>query len=188
VRDILAATAQKGGKTGQGWDKELGYGIVDAEAAVKAAGAPDRTAIVIVAGLVIVALLVMRGRRDELSSGVLVLGSAVGACGLGFFGLLPSLSFMHAFPEWGQGSPLFASAAIPFFVGLVCVPSKAARSFAVGLMLGSAAHMSSMAWYGYSDIAWIPFHLDRAWLAANAAVLVIGSGMVVRLAKGKGVA
>lgn len=188
VMKILAATATKGGKTGQGRDDELGHGIIDADAAVKGAGAPDRTALVVVAVLVVLAFVLIRGRGD-LEHVLVGAGALVGACGLGFFGLGSSLPFLAAFPEWGGGNPLFASAAIPLFVGLLSVPKRGARSLAVGLMLGSAAHLLSMSYFGYSTIAWIPstLYLDRAWLAANGLFLIVGSAMVVRLARGKGV-
>ena len=57
-------------------------------------------------------------------------------------------------------------------------------------MLGSAAHLLAMAAHGYTAISWIPLqgYLDRAWLAANGLFLIVGSAMVVRLARGKGVA
>ncbi|MEZ0230363.1 MAG: S8 family peptidase [Planctomycetota bacterium] len=189
VMKILASTATKDGKTGQGRDKEYGHGIIDANGAVKAAGAPDRTALVVVAVLVVVTFLVIRGRGD-LEHVLVGAGGIVGACGLGFFGLGSSLPFFAAFPEWGGGNPLFASAAIPFFIGLVSVPKRSCRSLAVGLMLGSAAHLLAMAAHGYTAISWIPLqgYLDRAWLAANGLFLIVGSAMVVRLARGKGVA
>ncbi len=196
VMKILADTATKGGKTGQGRDKEYGHGIIDADAAVKAAGAPDRTALIVVAVLVIVTFLVIsRGRdsvggRGDLEHVLVGAGAVVGACGLGFFGLGNSVPLLAAFPEWGGGNPIFASAAIPFFIGLVSVPKRSCRSAAVGLMLGSAAHLLAMSWYGYTAISWIPLEgvLDRAWLAANGLFLIVGTAMVVRLARGKGVA
>lgn len=177
VMEILAATATKNGKTGQGRDEQLGYGIVDAEGALKAAGAPDRTALVVVAVLLVLTFLVLRG-RDELSTIMTGLAAYVGACGFAGFA---------AFPEWGQGNPLFASAAIPFFLGLVSVKHRAARSLAVGLMLGSAAHLLSMSWYDYTDVALVPafWHLDQVWLAANGLFLVVGTAMVVRLSRSK---
>jgi serine protease len=179
VMEILAATATKNGKTGQGHDEQLGYGIVDAEGAVKAASAPDRAALVAVAVLLILTFLVMRG-RDELSTIMTGLAAYAGACGLGFAGL-------SALPEWGQGNPLFASAAIPFFLGLVSVKHRAARSLAVGLMLGSAAHLISMSWFRYTDVAFVPafWHLDQLWLAANGVFLVVGTAMVIRLSRSK---
>jgi serine protease len=175
VRDILAATATKDGKSGQGHDDQLGYGIVDAEGAVSAAGAPNRMALVVVAVLLVVTFLALRG-RDELSTIMTGMAAFVGACGVGLFGIA-------AFPEWGQGTPLFASAAIPFFLGLVSVKHHVARSLAVGLMLGTAAHLLSMSWYDYVSISWIPG--ERLWLLANGLFLIVGTAMVVRLSRSK---
>jgi serine protease len=186
VMEILKNTATKGGKTGQGRDDEYGYGVIDAKAAVEAAGAPDRVALVAALALLVFTFWAMRQRTSELDRGLLAVGALVGSCGLSFFGVFPSVGLLHAFPEWGQGNPLFASAAIPFFIGLVSVPSRGLRSLALGLMLGSAAHLMSMAWFDYTTIAWVPF--ERLWLLGNGVFLLLGTGMVVRLAKGRGVA
>jgi serine protease len=191
VMDILAATAKKNGQTGNARDPELGYGVIDAEAACKAAMAPDRTALILAAVFVAILVIVLR-KNAEVAPLLAVLGGLAGASGLFFArslvsGLPVVSAVAHGFPEWGAGSPLFASALIPGFLGLVSVRSRPARSFALGLMLGSAAHLAAMAFYDYAAIAWVPsvFGLDRVWLAVNAGALTIGSAMVVRLARSK---
>jgi serine protease len=182
---ILGATAKKpGGKEGE-WDKERGWGVIDAEAACRMALAPDRVALAL--GLTFVAGLCLLTRARDVSRAPAFLGMLVGSTGLyvlaGAFGL-GDLSIGLDL----SGNPLVSSALVPVTLGLVFQRSHVGRSLALGLASGAAGHLLAMAYFDYTELSWVPETLscDRVWLVLNAGVLAVASAAIVRLGRSKG--
>lgn len=198
--DEVAATLAAAAR-GNGYSKELGYGVLDAHAAVRRA--------VLLPGCVALALaallVVVFGRKvcpRNLSRPLMVAGAVLAASGLFFLrplgvGGLPVVGpfLVTAIPDWDLAlfgpawhwSPLFASALIPCVVGLVLTPGRATRPLAVGLALGWAARLATGALIPLANVRWIPGSglLDTLWLAGNAAVCVAAAAYFVRLGRTK---
>ncbi|RMG07546.1 MAG: peptidase S8 [Planctomycetota bacterium] len=193
---MLAATAR-----GDGWNQRTGHGVLDAAAAV-------RRATFLPAGLALFGALLLafcavrKTSPRDLARGLLVLGAVLAASGLFFlrpFGLgeLPVVGPLLASgaATWdlvllgpdAHWNALFASALIPGFLGFTSLATRATRSLGVGIMLGWAARLLVGAALPLADVRWIPGSgvLDALWLAGNAAALLAGAAVVVRLGRGR---
>ncbi|MCO5167011.1 MAG: S8 family peptidase [Planctomycetes bacterium] len=202
IEDILRATARPGADASGGWTQKYGWGVLDAGAAVRRAMfLPGSVALGLSALLVLLAS--RRLERRDAALPLVALGALAASSGLFFLrplglGEVPVIGpfitrgiAVWDLPLFGPSwhwTPLFASALIPGFVGLVTVKApRFIRSLAVGLMLGWAARLITGVILPWADVRLIPGHgaLDSIWLAGNAVALLAFTAVVVRLARGK---
>ena len=115
----------------------------------------------------------------------------VGAGIAGGFFLLPLLPLPPAtwlsvlsrpFLAWPghpwSGFPLWQSAILPFGLAFLLGPSRWLSPVALALCGGTGAYLLYGAATGDGDLWWMPFALDRAWLAVNGTLaLVAGMGV-----------
>ena len=77
-------------------------------------------------------------------------------------------------PFW-SGFPLWQSALIPLLCGIFFAPFRTLAPIGIALTGGVGAALLYGAATGSSDLWWMPLGLDRTWLGANGAlVLLIG--------------
>jgi serine protease len=202
VESILQASASTAADTKEsGWSQRYGWGILDAGAAVRRAlFLPGWVALGLSALLVFVAS--RRLNAHDAVMPLVCLGALAASSGLFFLrplglGELPIIGgfVTRGIADWDiplfgarwHWTPLFASALIPAFAGLVAVKSRALRSLALGLILGWAARLVTGIVLPWADVRLIPGHglFDMIWLAGNAAVLVAWAAVVVRLGRGR---
>lgn len=196
IRTILAESA-----AGSGWNQETGHGILDAQAALQRASlAPS--VLGLAAALLLVIPFGLRTTAATLARAPLCAGALFGAGALGVLapllgsaGLGGAAALTHAPATWGGlwlgaewgTNALGASALIPLVLGVLCLPRRFSRGLGIGLCLGWAAHLLSGALLPYADVAGIPGVglLDRVWLVANAALLVLVAAYLARLGRTK---
>ncbi|MCA9686190.1 MAG: S8 family serine peptidase, partial [Myxococcales bacterium] len=179
VERILKETARHPNKVE--WDKEYGAGIIDAEAAVIAAGKSYQDERLGFAGLLGLLGLtgVGLGRRREgdgpapsPSQRLLTVAGLVGGVGLGAGLLVTPLAYVAGTSLGLMGSGLFLSALVPAVLTLLLLQVKSLRGLLTGLNLGWAALLLHGAVVLPTLVAGIPGGAgwDRLWLAANACV------------------
>lgn len=163
------------------WDEKFGAGIIDAKAAVSTANdgyAPERAGLAGLLALLAIGGLglgTLRGRARWLGAAGLFGGVAAASGALGTtplaYGLASAGAGWLGTAAW-FGSPLLLSAALPLGAAVLLLKVRGARPVLVGLSLGSAALLLHGAvalptlLTGLPGAEWI----DRAWLAANAAL------------------
>jgi serine protease len=175
VERVLKQTAVHPNNTE--WDKDYGAGIIDAEAAAKAAHGdyvPERAGF---AGLL--GLLGLGGiggasltgsvrRRRLIAGGGLVAGTLIG---LGAIGMPLAYGLASVVGVSAFGSALFMSALLPLLAVAVLMQRKGLRGLLTGLSLGYAAVLAHAAIVLPTLLTGVPGGpwVDRLWLAANAA-------------------
>lgn len=174
VERVLKQTAVHPNKTE--WDKNYGAGIIDAEAAVKAARqdyAPERAGFAGLLGLLGLggigasSLTGSAARRRLIAGGGLVGGAvlAAGAFGMPLAYGLASLAGVSAF-----GSALFMSALLPMLAAVLLMQVRPLRGLLTGLSLGYAAVLAHAAIVLPTLLTGVPGGptADRVFLALNA--------------------
>lgn len=174
VERVLEETARH--PSGKTWDKDYGAGIIDAEAAVKAAKAdyvPERAGFAGLLGLFGLAGIggaSLGGstlRRRVIAGGGLLAGAAVavGAIGMPLAYGLASLGGVSAF-----GSAWLMSALLPLLATLGLMQIRQLRGLLTGLSLGYAALLAHGAIVLPTLLTGVPGGpvVDRLWLALNA--------------------
>jgi serine protease len=174
VERILEETAHH--PNNKKWDKEYGAGLIDAEAAVKAAKAdyvPERAGFAGLLGLfglagVGGASLTGSARRRRLIAGGGLLGGA--ALAAGAFGMPLAYGLASVFGVSAFGSALFMSALLPVLATLVLMQIRPLRGLLTGLSLGYAAVLAHAAVVLPTLLTGVPGGplADRVWLAVNA--------------------
>jgi len=177
------------------FEERYGAGIVQADAAVKAA-IMEQGSMRFGAGFLLSLLAFVGIRRKDILSispkfTPLYAGSLLFASS-GLF-ILPFFAGDIAWTAWfsrpiaeldmmlfGYGfhqTPIFASALIPLAAAALLNGHKSLRYVAAGLGIGMAGFLGAEAYLMTSDVLWIPGSniLDRSWLAVNA-VLSFGIG------------
>ncbi|QED26316.1 peptidase S8 [Microvenator marinus] len=191
VEKILKQSADESQKKRYSNPKEFeeryGAGIVQADAAVKAA-VTEQGSTRFGAGLLLALLAFAGVRRKDM------LGIAPKASPLFFTGLVAASSGLFFLPliagdlSWtawfsrplaeldmmllGVGfhqTPIFASALLPLGAAAFLNGSKTLRALSAGLAIGMAGFLLAESFILTSDVLWIPGAgmLDRVWLAAN---------------------
>lgn len=200
VERILRSTAEKPSLGAS--EQEYGAGIVNAYAAVSAAKGRTHGAPHLWAGLSLLAAFLWRGRRRALgtratlSGAGAILGAAfgvlLGSSGLffleplglgGIFSAPPAVWDLHTLGAGWYRSALWASALPMFGAAIVFLGAKRGAGFLLGLTLGWAAHLAVTALLMPSNVQLIPGVaglLDRAWLLANAALLLVLGVLLAR--------
>lgn len=199
IRKILAETAK-----GSGWNKETGYGILDAGAALQRAQVVPSG---LGAGLALLLLLpvALRTTPRAVARGPLLAGALLGAGALGLLApLVPQSAaslgtlgqlLIRAPAEWSGvllgnawgHNALAVSALLPALLGVACLPGRITRGLGIGLCLGWAAHLGASAYLSYADVVGVPGMglLDQAWLVGNGLVLVAVAAYLARLGRTK---
>jgi serine protease len=184
VERIMKATARHPNKVK--WDKEYGAGIIDAQAAVAMArqqALPERAGWALGLGLLTLGGFgagALRGRtRLTAGGGGFVAGLVLA---LGVFGLPLSMGVASLFGVWAFGSPLFASALLPAAATVLGFGVARLRGLWTGLSLGWAAVLAHAAVAMPVVLDGVPGGLgwDRAFLAVNAALLLVLAGLASR--------
>lgn len=192
VERILRATAHRPSFATS--ESEYGAGIVDAHAAVSAARRKTHGGAHLLAGLSLLGVFLLAGRRRALGAAATlgtggailaaVLGAVFGSSGFfflesvglgGVFTSPPAAWDLEALGAVWYRSALWASALPMLGAVIVFLGFRRWAGFLLGLTLGWAAHLSVAAVLMPADVWLIPGAaglLDRVWLLANALLLV----------------
>jgi serine protease len=174
-------------------DDHYGAGLVDAGAALrKARGERGAGELGLAGALALLGLVGLR-RRGSVERLGLGFGAALVAGSSGLFALPFFLSGHHAvvdavsegFPlalssVLGAGSPLVWSAVAPLALIVLLYGVARLRPTLAGFAFGVAGALLFAAVSGVVDVSFVPSFLDRAWLAANAAVAALLATAVLR--------
>jgi serine protease len=194
VEAILKETAEDLGASGR--DDRFGHGLVNAARAVNAAQsergglAQLGTALVGLLGLALGALRRFGKPALRLLVGPGALfGAAWASAGLGFLpgllGLPLALWDLGVFGPGGHFSALWASALPMLGLTLAFLGFPKLRGLLAGLSVGWAAHLMVTAVSGSADVGGLPGVaglLDRAWLVAQAGLLLALAAATARAA------
>ncbi|HXU80436.1 MAG TPA: S8 family peptidase [Polyangia bacterium] len=151
-------------------DDHYGAGIIDAGAALKKARVGRDASALGLAGALAVAGLGALKRRRRLGGLGLGFVAALVAGGLG----VPEL--LGAFGAFG--SPLLFNAGLAVLAAGLLYGVAKLRPAVAGLAFGLAGALAFGAIAYVADVRFVPDFLDRAWLAANAA-LAVAIGVIV---------
>jgi serine protease len=199
VEEVLkgsANTDQKKKYSPKEYSERYGAGLLQADAAVKAA-VVDQGSTRLGAGLLLGLLAFFGfGRRSSMagSKSLYATGIVFGASGLFFLplifgdmGMLGTAATWLARPiaeldqlilGWHQ-TPIFASVLIPVGAVAFFYGHKSLRFLAAGLAIGFAGFLMAESMLMTSDVLWIPGInvLDRLWLGVNG-ILAFGLGVL----------
>ncbi|MBI2375898.1 MAG: peptidase S8 [Deltaproteobacteria bacterium] len=179
VEKILRSTATEAGQ--RGWDPKYGDGILNAGRAAKAARSDvgGVSHLMVAGGLLVMFALFFPGGAPLGAAGIFAAGlTSAGlffAPGLGVASLpLASLDLAVLGPSSAASAP-WASVFPMLSLVLVLLPFRRLTGVLIGACLGFAAHLLVTSLVLPADVLMIPGQasvLDRAWLVANAGLLL----------------
>ncbi len=180
VEKILKSSARP---AKEGPSQKYGAGLLDAAAAVEAAGQQTHGGTHLLTGLGLLALVAAATRRSGVRLGLkAIAGVVLAASGLYFFPRLGLFSMpiatwdLFAFGPSGFRTALYASFLPMLGAAVVFLGARRWQGLIIGLVVGFAANLLVGAVLMPSDVQLIPglsSILDRLWLVLNAVILIL---------------